>query len=156
MPTLKRLLPSVAALTMCTLAAQCGSGGTAGPCYVKYADPLFTISAATSASSRSAIARIVVRNFSYNGEPRTNLGADFLTNHLGLTPRNAVVQGNEVVCDIVCAFGGPEGRYTLTLGAPGYRDTTFTVDAKFERGVGDCPTTLSGGETLSVTLSPAQ
>lgn len=81
------------------------------------------------------------------------MGVDFLTNHLSLQPRNVAIRGAEVVCDVACAFGGPEGRYTFTFGAAGYRDTTFTVDGRFARGSGNCPATASGGMTLRLTLT---
>jgi hypothetical protein len=133
----------------------CHRDGTVGPCYVRYNEPILTITAATDARTGAPLSRIIVRDFSYDDRSRSELGIAFLTDHFGLTPRNVLIEGSSLRCDIVCAFGAPEGRYQLTIGATNYRDTTFTVAAKYGRGSGDCPATLFDGVRLEVQLTPA-
>jgi hypothetical protein len=82
------------------------------------------------------------------------VGIAFLTDQLGLTPRNVLIEGSSLRCDIACAFGAPEGRYQLTIGATNYRDTTFAVAAKYRRGSGNCPAALFDGVRLTVLLTP--
>lgn len=130
-----------------------GEGGTVGPCYVQYEEPLFTISAASDAHTGAALEQVVLTRFTYGD--RSDLGLDFLTNHLGLQPRNVAIRNGALVCDIECAFGGPAGSYTFTFHATDYRDTTFTIDnAEFANARGDCPVVLSDGLDIELALTP--
>jgi hypothetical protein len=141
------------ALAIATGASCGGSRETTGPCYVQYEEPLFTITGASDAHTGAALQQVVLTRFTYEG--RSDLGLDFLTNHLGLEPRNAAIENGELVCDIECAFGGPAGSYTFTFRASGYRDTTFTIDsAEYANAQGDCPAILSDGMNLELVLTP--
>jgi hypothetical protein len=144
----------LSAIAIVLAGAACGgSDETVGPCYVGYEEPLFTIRAARDARTGAALPQILLSRFSYDG--RSDLGLDFLTNHFGLEPRNVTIDDGELVCDIVCAFGGPTGSYTFTFHAIGHRDTTFTIaGADYAHGRGDCPAILSDGLDLELTLTP--
>lgn len=142
------------AIAFTCVATGCRHDDELGPCYIKYAEPILTITAATDAQTGAPLSRIIVRDFSYNDQSKSELGIGFLTDVFGLTPRNVTIEGSSLRCDIVCAFGAPEGRYQLTIGAVNYRDTTFTVPAKYGRGSGNCPATLSDGVRLRVQLTP--
>ena len=142
------------ATLVATTGLACGGGGTVGLCVVQYEEPLFTITRTTNAATGAAIPQVSVRTFSYNELSSAQLGIDFLTRQVGLTPRNVVIRNGEVVCTITCAFGGPEGRYSLVFGATGFRDTTVVINGKYGRGWGNCPTTLSDGLDLTLTLTP--
>lgn len=149
--TSRRFAVSLVVLT----GAACGGsdGGTSGPCYVQYEEPLFTITAASDAHTGAALEQVFLVRFAYEGS--SGLGLDFLTNHLGLEPHNVTIENGELLCDVECAFGGPAGSYTFTFRAIGYRDTTFTLDrAEYANAQGDCPAVLSDGLDLELALTP--
>ena len=143
--------PFVAAAALLVGAACGGAEDTAGPCYVGYEEPLFTVASAVDARTGAPLRQVVLRSYSFDGDP--TLGPDYLTEFLGLTPRNVTASGGTLLCDIACAFGAAEGRYALTFGAPGYRDTTLTLDARYARFTGGCPAMRSGGVVLRLELS---
>jgi hypothetical protein len=103
------------------------------------------------------IGEIALREFTYDRPPGPRPPLEFLTNHFGLESVNVAIVGTELRCTVRCAFGAGEGGYTFRFGAPGYRDTTFTIaDASFSRGVGSCPRRMSGGLVLDLELTGEQ
>ena len=131
-----------------------GGGGTSGPCFITYDEALFSIATARDTQSDAPIARVVLREFTYDRPPGPRPPMLFLTNHVGLTSTNVTRTATELLCTVACAFGAAEGGYTFTFGAEGYRDTSVTVaDAKFSRATGSCPRTLSGGLRLDLRLT---
>lgn len=142
----------------CVLAATMacgGDGGSLGPCFIGYDEPLFTIASAIDATSGALITPIILRDFVFDGPPGVRPGMSFLTDYLGLHPRNVEPRDDQLICAVACAFGARPGDYTFTFGAHGYRDTTFAIaDANFTKGRGNCPAYLSGGPVLNLRLSP--
>lgn len=146
--------PPVLASLLLVVTAACSRGrDTVGPCYIGYDEPLFTVASAQDVVTGAAIERVVLRDFVLDRPPGPRPGMSYLTEHLGLQPRNVEISGSELLCQVVCAFGAGQGGYTFTFGAPGYRDTTVTVnDARYTKGRGNCPAFLSGGMVLNLRL----
>ena len=124
-----------------------------GPCNIRYAEPLFLVASAADARTGAVLPQVLLRSYAFEGNP--DLGTAFLIDVYGLTPRNVRAEGGALVCAVACGFGAAEGRYSLTFGAAGYRDTTFAVEARFAWGEGSCPRTLSGGRTIRLVLTPS-
>lgn len=109
----------------------------------------------TNAVTQAAIPQIMMRSFTIDGRVIANPRA--LIEGLGVPARNATVNGQDLVCDIVCAFAVEQGRYVMTVSAAGFRDTTVTLDAKYSRkesGSGGCPLRLFDGTKVQLALTP--
>jgi hypothetical protein len=141
-----------AAALVLALGCSGGEEGTAGPCYMRFADPLMAVTQVIDARTGRDLSQVILRRYTYAGGPDTGWG--FLTDHFSLRPRNVRTENDALMCDVACAFGASEGVYALTFGAEGYRDTTITVDARYANRSGNCPLTLSQGAVVRVVLTP--
>lgn len=143
-----RSLQVVAALLMCA----CSTSG-AGPCIVRYEDPLLTIAQVVDTRSSALLPQVYVRNVRFNG---TAVG-DFRLLTEGGPIRGVLVTGSDLECTVACGFGTQEGTYEMTIYRPSFRDTTFSVDARYRgrsSGSGGCPTVFSDGVVLNLRLTP--
>lgn len=131
------------------------NGNQVGPCGVFPQEPVIAITRVTNAATQTAIPRVTIRSISIDGRSITDPRA--LIEGLGVPTKNATVSGQDLVCDIDCAFAVEQGRYVMTLSAGGYRDTTVTLDARYRRsesGSGGCPLRLFDGAEVQLTLTP--
>lgn len=135
------------------LGTSCGANQM-GPCEVVYQDALLGIARVTDATIAATLPQVTIRDVQFRGTPVPDLRALTAT---GAPARGVTVTGGELRCDVACSFGSEEGVYTFTVSRAGYRDTTVTVDARYanrEGASGGCPLILSGGERLTLQLTP--
>lgn len=144
------------ALASVGLVMLCGacSESMDGPCVVTYEDPLLTIASVSNAQTGAPVSQVRLRDIRFRGNRVNDL--QYLT-QTSAPARGVTVQGQELVCNVSCAFGADEGVYTFVVSQAGLRDTLVSVDAKYANRrsqPGGCPTTLSGGIALQLRLSP--
>jgi hypothetical protein len=65
---------------------------------------------------------------------------------------NAAVIDEQVICNVVCAFGNLEGTFSFTVQSPGYSAKQVTVDAKYSTVTGKCEKRASGPTEVRITL----
>lgn len=141
-----------ACLVVVALAA-CGRSQL-GPCEVVYKDPLLTIASARNRVTLQAVPIVTLQEISFAGSPVRDLR--FLT-QTGGPVGGVIAAGTNLTCTITCFFAASEGRYSMRVSAPGYRDTTVTIDGGYatrERVNGGCPLRLSKGVSIDLSLSP--
>jgi len=125
-----------------------------GPCEVEYKDPLLTIASARNKVSLQAVPVVTFQEIRFEGSAVRDLR--FLT-ETGAPVGGVTAAGTSLTCALTCFFAASEGRYSMTVSAPGYRDTTVTVDGAYairERVNGGCPLRLSKGVSIDLSLSP--
>ncbi|MBI3802590.1 MAG: hypothetical protein HY282_02370 [Nitrospirae bacterium] len=120
---------------------------TFGPCVVKYSEPVITLTSAVNATFSAPISDVTFTNITFNGVP-----ADLRA--LTALSSNVQVVDDTLQCKVPCGFSTDEGRYEMTVLAPGYQPSILSFTAKYSSFVGGCPATFSGTQRVSVTLQP--
>jgi len=128
------------------------SNDALGPCDVRYEDPLLTIAQVVDSRTGALLPQVFVRDVRFNGAALGDL-------RLLSEPwpgRGVSLTGSDLECTVSCGFGTQEGVYEMTIHRPAYRDTTFTVDARYRssRGPGECRVVAAGGVRLNLRLTP--
>lgn len=128
------------------------SSDAVGPCDVRYEDPLLTIAQVADSKTGAPLPQVFVRNVRYNGAA---LG-DLRVLAAPWPGRGVSLTGSDLQCTVACGFGTQEGVYEMTIHRPAYRDTTLSVDARYQgsRGAGECRVIVSGGVRLNLRLTP--
>lgn len=119
-------------------------------CAIQAAEPLVTVDAVADSASGAEIPVILVSNVRYSGFP---LLPASLVDPQRAPVRQATVDGDAIRCVVICGFGSNEGRYEVTIAAPGYRSRTITFSAEYDRLDAGCPRLQRDGVTLSLTLT---
>lgn len=138
---------SVFVVVGAVLSVGCEPGG--GPCIHTYRDPVLAITAARDSASGARIASILVTDVAFGGRSQP------VGSLLGLA-FGASTRSDTLVCGIPCGFGTSEGQYTFSATAPGYAVAQVSVNARFARFDGGCPSSNSGSTEISVSLSRTQ
>lgn len=146
-PEMSRLIHPLAGL----LLGACSSNAV-GPCDVRYEDPLLTIAQVADSRTGALLPQVLVRDVRFNG---TGLG-DLRMLAEPWPGRGVAATGSDLQCTVACGFGTQEGVYEMTIHRPAYRDTTLTIDARYQssRGAGECRVVVSGGVRLHLRLTP--
>lgn len=116
-----------------------------GPCIHTYRDPVLAITAATDAAAGASIAPLFITGVTVGGQAQP-------VGYLLATAFGTRAQGDTIVCGVPCGFGTSEGRYGFTASATGYAPRPITVDARFARFEGGCPSFNEGSTETSVSL----
>ena len=133
---------------MAIVYAGCGnSTGTACGLF-EYVDPLFTIVEAKNAISGTPVSPVYLSSILFGDEP---LPAEFLTyaNAYGVN-----VVGDRLRCTVPCGFSSLQGEYQFAIGGAGYRDTTITLEGRYGRADGGCPSRFYDGVEITLALTP--
>src|SRR5687767_14124551 len=103
---------------------------TVGTCDVITGEPLITIDRVQDALSGAGIPVVTIGSVVFDGSvpfPGSGLVATGLPNH------DATVVGDSLRCQVACGFGFLEGAYSMSINAAGYRDTTISFNATYNR-----------------------
>jgi hypothetical protein len=120
----------------------------AGPCIHTYRDPVLAITAATNAATGARIAPLFITGVTVGGQVQP-------VSYLLTTTFGVRAQGDTIICDVPCGFGTSEGAYGFTASAPGYAARAITVNARFARFDGGCPSFNAGSTETSISLARA-
>lgn len=131
------------------LSVGCTEPG-AGPCVHTYRDPVLAITAAADSASGARIASILVTDVALDGRSQP-VGSLLLEVAFGASTRS-----DTLVCGVPCGFGTSEGQYSFSATAPGYAVRQVSVNARFARFDGGCPSSNEGSTEISVSLSRTQ
>ncbi len=123
-------------------------GSTVGPCVHTFEEPVLTIKSVSSTVTGNAISSVEIFEIkidSLSGYPASLI--DEISNNIS-------VKDSILICTIPCGFGIMEGLYEISISANGYRDLTLSTLAKYDELNGGCPSSSSGGQSISFSLSP--
>ena len=140
--------PQSVFLVSAVLSVGCAEPG-AGPCVHTYRDPVLAITSVVDSESGGRIASILVTNVTISGRSEP-VGA-LLDVAFGASTRS-----DTLVCGVPCGFGTSEGQYTFKAAAPGYTARQVSVNARFARFDGGCPSSNAGSTEVSVSLPRTQ
>ena len=135
---------SVFVLLAGVLSLGCAEGG-AGPCVHTYRDPVLAITAAVDSGTGVRITPVFVTGVTIDGQSQP-------VGSLLAVAFGASARGDTVVCGLPCGFGTSEGQYSFTATAPGYAIRRVSVNARFARFDGGCPSSNEGSTEISVSL----
>lgn len=141
-----------------TVLAMCGAFTIAGcnkntneSCaIIRGPDALLTVTEARSTQGGANIPMVIIRSFTKAGVLPIDLAS------LAADPNARSVRSGPsgLECQITCAFGSDEQTYEVRVGAPGYRDTTVTVTARYATLTEGCPHVQRGSQAVRFTLPP--
>ena len=132
----------VAASVVMTFGCQEFGGG---PCIHTYRDPVLAVTAATDGATGARIAPLFITSLTLGGQAQ-------VVSYVMTTAFGTRAQGDTIVCDVPCGFGTSEGHYRFTASATGYAPRLITVDARFARFDGGCPSFNAGSTETAVSL----
>ena len=144
-----------AALILAVLGmASCGGGdGTqplVGPCVINYLEPSLIISSVQNSVSAAPVPIVSLSDVTVDGQP---FYASLLPGNFNVRP-----VGNALECTVPCGFSVQEAALSFTVSAPGYAARTVAANGAYSvRGGNEagCPLEVSGGNRISVSLTPS-
>ncbi len=119
-----------------------------GPCVHNYKDPILTIQSVNSAENGDEINSVRISEIKIdNVSRRLSSFDDDISNNIS-------VDDSLLICTISCGFGIEAGIYEISFSADGYRDSTISTTAKYNKSKGGCPSSSSDGTKISFSLNP--
>lgn len=135
-------------ITCCTLLPLgCRELG-GGPCVHTYRDPVLAVTAASDGATGARIAPLFVTGVTVRDRSQP-------VSYLLAVSFGARAQGDTIVCGVPCGFGTSEGPYSFVVSATGYAPRQVSVDARFARFDGGCPSFNEGSTEVSLSLPRA-
>ena len=125
-----------------------GCQSNIGPCIHNYEDPILTIQSVYSAENGDEINIVKISDVKIDNVSRA------LSSFDNDVSNNIVVDDSLLICTIPCGFGIEVGTYEISFSADGYRDSTISTTAKYNKSKGGCPSSSSDGTKRSFSLSP--
>lgn len=124
-------------------------GGVVGPCVHQFLEPVLQFDSAVRRDTRAAVPLVTLSGVTLNG-------AAVATEWLMSGARNLIpgASAGTLVCTLPCGLGTLEGRYAMDLTATGLMPQHVSVDARYTRFSGGCPSSSSGGTHMALEWVP--
>lgn len=123
-------------------------GSVLGPCYHEYRDAVVHISTLTDLDSGAFLDTMYISGVTVRG---TDYPLDWILEARLSEGLQAV--GDSVLCVIPCSFGSREGRWSMTVSAPGYPRQVLEFEAAYALFHGGCPSWNDEGTLVDLRLA---
>jgi hypothetical protein len=137
-------------LSVATLLLGCsdGGGGTVGPCVHIYEDGVLQVTKVRDARTHQILPAVILKDFTIDGAaaPPVILAAQHAD--------NVELAGDSLRCTPPCGVGTQEGHYRFWAAAPGYAGEEWSLDVRYARSEGGCPSHSRGGQEIQIALEP--
>lgn len=106
----------------------CHAPATASGCRSDFLEPLIRVASVTDAATGLPLADVRITDVAIDGVSYRHM----LNLLVWPDPQHRVtMDGSELVCAVVCAFGNEEGEWRLSLARPGYQTTKISLRADY-------------------------
>jgi hypothetical protein len=118
---------------------------TVGPCEHIFKEPILHIESVANSNGSGYVQTIILSKImldTINTDPRW------------LTPisKNVVFLDSTLICNLPCSFGYEQHRYSFTVSAKGYYDTTIVCYPNYSINKGGCPSSSDGGLRIRFSM----